>query len=318
MKKWKEYRNFIFCGIFVIILFGTFFVNSETTQQEQCWGTLRDTYTYIYDSDVYTYEDGKTLKETDMEITIWDVESEGNDISFRSDMMVVFLGMVRCLDEECYDAYREGWEYDNETESFRVTFRYFNESQRLGFVDPTSFDSQSVGVTMPLPVDPIDLGKHMFGWWAGLGYTFLPVFHSNFSFMSNFSIYELVYQDFEISFEDTFRYKTRKFEGYSYEYSYTFVENPYPGFEFKQEIETKFSYNSQGVLYKYESNVKHYSNTSGAYELTWESHLDYSIDSIDKTLAIANSWIYGLGGILISAIVVFNRRRKNKCKGVSL
>ncbi|MCG3219964.1 MAG: hypothetical protein H7641_01160 [Candidatus Heimdallarchaeota archaeon] len=291
-------------------MFGTFFVNSETAQEEQCWGILRDTYTYIYDLDYYNYEKENPLTKTNKEITIWDVESENNTISFRTDLWVVFLSMVYCESEECYDEYRDAWDYNSTTDSFSVTYRYDNETQELEFVDPLHIESVSIGPDMDVPLDPKDLGEYLFLWWGGLGFTFLPVFHPDFSFKTDFQLYELAYPDFEISFQDTFKFQRKKFEGYSYEFSFTFEEEVHSELYFKEEIETKFSYNKQGVLYNYYNHVKYFEKTTDKFELKRKSTLDYSIDSIDENLTVANSWVYGLSGILVSTIVIFGRRRK--------
>ncbi|MHA1407976.1 MAG: hypothetical protein ACTSSG_11440, partial [Candidatus Heimdallarchaeaceae archaeon] len=158
-----------------------------------------------------------------------------------------------------------------------------------------------------------NLGGYLFGWYGGVGLTFLPIFHEDFSFKSNFSIYEQAYADFEISSSNTFKFKGRKFEGFSYEYGYIHEFEKYPGLSGKITKETKFSYNSQGVLYNYHTESKYYEKTTGDYELNRKTILDYSIDSYDKDLVVGYFWLYGLSGILISGLlVVYWRRGKSK------
>ena len=310
MKKGKSYQTLLSCGIVIVLLFGSFFVNSETTQEMQCWGTLRDTYTYNSDSAYYNYEKEDPLTEANKEVTIWDVESVNNTISFRTDLWGIFLGMVHCESEEEYDEYREAWEYDNTTDSFRVTYRFNIENQELQFVNPVHSQSISLGPSMSVPVDPMELYDYLLMWYGGLGFTFLPVFHANFSFETDFEIYELAYPGFEISFNDTFKFKRKTFQGYSYEISYTFEDEIYSGLDMKDEIEIEFSYNEQGILYSSYYQRKHHEKSTGDYELLNKLILHYTIDSYDKELAVASSWFYGLSGIFVCAIIVAKRRRR--------
>ena len=175
MLKRKLYQSIILCGFLVIMLFGSHFANSETTQDDQCWGILRDTYTYIHDFDYYNYEKEDPLTKISEEITFWDVKSEVNNISFRTDLAEIFLGMVNCESEECYDEYRDAWEYDSVTDSFEVTYSYDNVSQKLGFIDPLDNESNFLGFNADIPLDPVKLGIYLFNYWGGLGFTFLPV-----------------------------------------------------------------------------------------------------------------------------------------------
>ncbi|MCE7742266.1 MAG: hypothetical protein GOP50_07375 [Candidatus Heimdallarchaeota archaeon] len=307
MRKRKLYQNML-CGIFIVLMFGSFLVNSETTQEGQCWGDLRETYTYILDNEFYNYNFADPLTETYEEITIWDVESLENEISFRTDMWEVFLGMVSCDNETCYDLYRAAWLYENETESFKVTYRYDNETQELGFVNPITLDL--LGLNADVPVNPMELVKNLFMYYQGLGFTFLPVFHSNFSFETDFQIYELAYPDFEIEFKDTFRFQRKKFEGYYYKMSYTVEDERYPGLWYKEEISRYYSFNTQGVLYDFYNEIKHYTNESGDYKLQVKGILRYYLDSYDETLVVAHSWVYGIGAILITSTVIVYKRRK--------
>lgn len=311
MLKRKLYQSIILCGFLVIMLFGSHFANSETTQDDQCWGILRDTYTYIHDFDYYNYEKEDPLTKISEEITFWDVKSEVNNISFRTDLAEIFLGMVNCESEECYDEYRDAWEYDSVTDSFEVTYSYDNVSQKLGFIDPLDNESNFLGFNADIPLDPVKLGIYLFNYWGGLGFTFLPVSHVNFSFITGFQIYEQAYTDFEINFKDTFKFKRKNFEGYSYEFSYTYEDQIYEGLNFKQELDTKFSYNIQGVLYQFYHHDKYFEGSSSSYKLKRESFLDYSIETYDESLVIASfSVIYGLSGILVFAIVVIGKKRK--------
>ena len=311
MQKRKLCLRIVLSGFLVIILFGSHFVNSETTQDDQCWGILRDTYTYMYDFDYYNYKKDDPLTKIREEITFWDVKSEGNNISFRTDLKEIFLGIVNCESEECYDEYREAWGYDSITDSFEVTYRYDNLSQTLGFIDPLNNESDFLELNVDIPLNPVELGIYLFNYWGGLGFTFLPVSHVNFSFMTDFGIYEEAYSDFEISFNEIFKFKRKKFEGYSYEFSYTYEDQIYEGLYFKQELYTKFSYNIQGVLYHFYHHDKYFEGSSSSYELTRESFLDYSIETYDDSLVIASfSSIYGLSGIVVFAILAEKKRKK--------
>ncbi len=309
MKKGKKYQSLILCGVLVLLLFGTFFANSETTQEEQCWGPLRETYTYVHDEDYYNYENAEPLTETYEEITIWDVESDGNDISFRTDLWIIFLGMVHCESEEDYDEYREAWEFDNVTDSFRVTYRYDSESQLLGFVNPVYPDTMLSG-DEEVPINPVLLVNHMFLFYRGLAGLFLPILHTNFSFETDFHIYEQAYSDFEINFKDTFMFQGKKFQGYYYEISYTVEYKIYPGLYARDEIERSFSYNSHGELYNFYNHLSYSNNESGQFELKREGFFNYYIDSYDGSLVVTHSWAIGLSGILIVSVFILYRRRK--------
>lgn len=309
MKFGKSYQSILLSGFVLVLLFGSFSINSETTQEMQCWGTLRDSYTYIYDLKDYDYEKEDPLTETNKEIKMWDMESENNNISFRTDQWEIFLGLVNCESEECYDEYRDAWEYNAATDSFKVTYRYNNESQELQFVDPVDSQSIFLGPGMPIPFDAVDISYYLFGWYGGLGFTFLPIYHPDFSFKTDFQEYEQYYKDFKIIFLDTFKYQRKMFEGYHCEFSYNY-EWEMTGSYYKEEIETKFSYNKQGELYDYYCQYQFFEKNDNRFELKTKSILEYSIDSYDESLIVANSWIFGLVGILISTVVIFGWRRR--------
>ena len=309
MKFGKSYQSILLSGFILVLLFGSFSINSNTTQDMQCWGTLRDSYTYIYDVEHYDYEKEEPLTETKKEIKMWDVESENNNITFRTDQWEVFLGLVDCESEECYDEYRDAWEYSATTDSFKVTYRYNIEDNELQFVDPVQSESVSLGPGMPIPCDPVDISYYLFGWFKGLGFTFLPVDHPNFSFKANFEEYVLYYEDFEINFADIFKFQRKTFEGYHYEFSYNYEWEMHTG-AYYEELETKFSYNKQGELYDYYSQYKFYEKNDDKLELKIKTILEYFIDTYDESLAVTNSWAFAIGGILVVTVIIFGWRRR--------
>lgn len=309
MKFGKYYQSILLCGFILVLLFGSFSIYSETAQEMQCWGTLRDSYTYIFDFKQYNYEKENPLSEENYEIKMWDVESENNNISFRTDQWEIFLGLIHCENEECYDEYRNAWEYNAATDSVRVTYRYNNENQELQFVDPVDSQSISLGPGMPIPFDPVNSSYYLFGWFGGFGFTFIPIYHPDFSFRKDFQEYEQMYKDFKISFLNTFKFQRKKFEGFHFEFSYYNILEWSESY-YKEEIETKFSYNKQGELYDYYSQYKFYEKIDNRYDLEIKSIFEYSIDSYDESLVVANSWIFGLGGILISTIVIYVWKRR--------
>jgi len=308
MKTRGLYQKSILCGIILFLFFGSIFANSDVTDGEQYWGPLRESYTYIWDDDHYNYKLAEPRIVNYEEITIWDVESEGNEISFRSDKWEVFLGMVHCENQSHYDLYRAAWLYENETESFEVTYRYDNATQELGFVDPLTLDF--MGQTADVPVNPMELPANLFMFYKGLGFNFLPVLHNKFSFETDFQIYELVYPDFEIEFKDNFKFQRKRFEGYCYTYSYTFEEQLYPGVLYKEEIYRCFSYNTQGVLYDFYNDYTFSTNISGQYEIETEGVFKYYLESYDETLVVAHAWMFGVSAIFITSTIVVYKRRK--------
>ncbi len=308
MRKKEIYQNGLLCGTLLILFFGSFLANSEITDEGQCWGDLKETYTYIWDSKVYNYKLVEPLSETYKEIAIWDVGSEGNEISFRTDMWEVFIGMIHIENETHYDLYRAAWLYENETESFKVTYRYDNLTQEIGFVDPLSLDLIEGGADVPL--NPMEMHVEMFMFWQGLGLTFLPVLHEDFSFETNFTIYELAYPDFEIKFEDTFRFQRKNIEGYHYEFSYTSEFKLYPGVWNREEVSRYYSYDTQGVLYDFYNEQTLSTNISGKYEVESEGTFRYYLYSYDGTVIAAHSWIYCLSGILIISVYMLYKRRR--------
>ncbi|MCE7742265.1 MAG: hypothetical protein GOP50_07370 [Candidatus Heimdallarchaeota archaeon] len=308
MRKRDLYQNMLLCGILVFLLFGSFFANSNTTQEEEYWGPLRETYTYIWDDTHYNYNLENPLIENYEEITIWDVESEENEISFRTNKLTVFMGMIHCESQACYDLYRAAWLYENETESFKVTYRYDNITQEIGFVDPISLDlmSSNLGV----PVNMMEIHVDLFMFWRGFGFTFLPVLSSNFSFQTDYEIYELAYKEFEIEFKDSFKFQRKKFEGYHYRISYVYEGSLYPGVSYREEVCRYYSYNVQGVLYEFYNDYKFSTNITGDFEVETEGVFKYYIDSYDEVLVVAHSWVYGIGAFIVTSTVIVYKRRK--------
>ena len=217
--------------------------------------------------------------------------------------------MVQCENETCYDLYRAAWQYNNETFTVKVTYRYDNETQKLGFVDPISLEM--LGLAMDIPFNPLDLPLYLFLYWEGLGFTFLPIFNNDFSFKTDYELYELAHPDFEIAFKDTFKFQGKKFQGYHYEYSFTVENNIYPGLGYRERIKRYFSYNNQGILYEFHNEFKYYENGTGEYEIVREGTFRYSIDSYDESLVVSYAWFYGISAIFVTSIVyVIGKKRR--------
>ncbi|NPD90193.1 MAG: hypothetical protein HGN29_15890 [Asgard group archaeon] len=277
---------------------------SFTSQAENYWGISRDTYTYSQVSERTRYDiEGSGGLEysntTTEEVMIWDVVSNENIITFRTTKWVTFLGYIHCESEECYDEFLEALEYDDETESVKATYVYNDTEQKVGFVDPRN--NEFLGFEANIPIDPIDLPMPM-GMWDYIGCLFLPVLSPSFSFETNYTVYELIYTDFELEFKNSFRMQRKKFEGYSYNYEYTFFIEivDFPG----KKIFNKalFQYNNQGVLYNYEGKNEEYREVNGKYKLYLNHEMTYTIDEIDEELAVSLQWIFGFVGLVFIAI----------------
>lgn len=309
MQKRRMYRETLFGGILLLIMFGSAFVNSEITDEEHCWGDLRDTYTYTWEEKVNNYKSEELSTDTSEELTIWDVEKEGNEISFRTNDWEVFLGMVHCENVSCYDLYRAAWLYENETESFKVTYRYDNFTQELGFVDPITLELLRINESVPVNI--VELHVNLFMYWKGYGFTFLPVLHENFSFEEDYQLYEQAYPDFNLEYKDTFRFLGKKFEGYYFKFSFTEKYKVYPSVWCQEEVYRYYSYNTQGVLYDFYNEQNYYTNETGEYELEMEGYFRYYLDSYDETLIITHPWTISLGAIFItSALIVYKKKRR--------
>lgn len=306
--KSKYYHKIIFGGIVTCLVFCSFFASAEVTDEVQGWDDLRESYTYIWDVEWYNYNLENPLQEYDEEITIWDVESTDNEISFRTNKWDTFLGMVDCENATCYDLYKAAWLYDNDTESLKVTYRYDNVSQEIGFVDPISLDFMNQNLEVPMNV--VEMHFNFFAFWDGLGFTFLPVTHDDFSFETNYTLYELAYKDFEIEFKDTFRFQRRKFEGFSYEFSYTWEYNIY-GYEMlRTKIHRRYSYNVQGVLYELFNEYELSTNKTGEFITKEEGNSKYYLEEYDRTLIVAYNWIYSFSTIFIISVMIFTKKKR--------
>ena len=307
--KSKMHQKVMWNGVLLVLLFGSLLASAEVTDDVQGWESLRDSYTYIWDVEWYNYNLEEPLSREQDEVVIWDVKNDDNEISFRTDKWEVFLGMVDCENETCYDLYRAAWLYDNDTESFKVTYRYDNNTQEIGFVDPISLDFMSQNLEVPINI--VEMHMEFFGYWEGLGFTFLPVTHEDFSFETNYTLYELAYKDFELEFKDTFRFQGRKFEGYFYDFSYTWEYNIYGYQMLREKIHRKYAYNVQGVLYDFYNEYELSTNITGEFEVKYKGNTKYFLEEFDRTLIASHNWIYGISAIfLTSTILIIKRRRK--------
>ncbi|TFG08711.1 hypothetical protein EU534_02635 [Candidatus Heimdallarchaeota archaeon] len=306
--KTKMYQVTITSGIVVVLLFCNFFASAQVTDEAQGWEDLRDSYTYSWDAEWYNYNLQDPLQKHYEEIVIWEVENTDNEITFRTDKWEVFLGMVDCENETCYDLYRAAWLYDNDTESFKVTYRYNNVSQEIGFVDPISLDFMDQNLEVPMNI--VEMHFNFFTFWDGLGFTFLPVTHEDFSFETNYTLYELAYKDFEIEYKDTFRFQRRKFEGYSFEFSYTWEYNIY-GYEMlREKIYRRYSYNVQGVLYEFFNEFELSTNKTGEFTTEQEGIFKYYLEEYDRTLIVTYNWICSFGTICIISVIIFVKKKQ--------
>ncbi|MCG3259477.1 MAG: hypothetical protein H7644_07010, partial [Candidatus Heimdallarchaeota archaeon] len=83
-----------------------------TSQAENYWGINRDSYSYsnVFEYTRYNVEgDGRVeyFNKVTEEVIIWDVESNENNITFRTTKKLTFLGYIDCESEECYEEFLE-------------------------------------------------------------------------------------------------------------------------------------------------------------------------------------------------------------------
>ena len=306
--KKKQYE-LLFASLLLLLVFCPV---SCTSQAENYWGINRDSFSYsrVFEHTRYDVEGTggvEYFNTTTEEVMIWDVESNENNITFRTTKWLAFLGYANCESEECYNEFLEVLEYDNETDSIKATYVYKENEQKFGFVDPR--DMQFLGFEVDIPVNIIDLPLSI-GMWDYIGCLFLPVLSANFSFETNYTIYDNMFTDFELESKSTFRLKGKKFEGYSYSYKYTFfieVEG-FPGRKFIDE--TVFQYNSLGVLYNFEGKTEEYRDVTGKYKLYRISDATFTIDTIDESLAVSQQWIFGFVGLVVLAMFFIRKKSR--------
>jgi len=306
--KRKQYK-ILFTSLLLLLVFCPL---SFTSQAENYWEINRDTYTYssVFETTRYDIEGNggvEYFNKATEEVVIWDVESNENNITFRTTKKLTFLSYVDCGSEECYEEFLEALEFDGETDSIKATYVYKENEQKFGFVDPR--DMQFLGFEVDIPVNIIDLPMSI-GMWDYIGCLFLPVLSSNFSFETNYTVYDNMYTDFELESKNTFRLKGKKFEGFSYSYKYTFfieIEG-FPGKKFI--VEAVFQYNSLGVLYNFECKTEEYREVDGKYKLYRINDDTFTIDTIDESLAVSQQWMYGFVGLVFLAMTVIRRKSR--------
>ena len=305
----RKQSKLLFVSLLLLLVFCPL---SFTSEAENYWGINRDSYSYsrVFEYTRYDIEGNGGVeyfnKDTE-EVIIWDVESNENNITFRTTKKLTFLGYIDCESEECYEEFLEALEFDGETDSIKATYVYKENEQKFGFVDPR--DMQFLGFEVDIPVNIIDLPMSI-GMWDYIGCLFLPVLSSSFSFETNYTVYDIMYTDFELEAKETFRLKGKKFEGYSYSYKYTFfieIEG-LPGKKFIDEA--VFQYNSLGVLYNFEGKTKEYREVDDKYKLYRISDETFTIDAIDESLAVSQQWIFGFVGLVFLAMVVIRRKSR--------
>ena len=290
--------------IFTSLIFVLIFCPSVSiSQTENCWDIARDSYSFtnIYERtkyDIYWGGGVEYSNKTTENIMIWDVEIDENIITFRTTKWKIFLFYCDCETEPCKDAFLETLDYDNETESVRVTYKYNEEEKEVGYFNPGT--DQLFDYGFEIPVDGLQLTFSIF-MWDFIGGLFLPVLSPSFSIETNYTSYESMYTDFEIEFKDTFRFRRKKFEGYSFSYESTAENLGVP----KRKFYTKalIQYNSQGVLYNYEERTEYSEDVYGKYETYWISDRIYTIDDIDESLAVSFEWMFGFVGLIFVAII---------------
>ncbi len=305
----RKQSKILFTSLLLLLVFCPL---TFTSQAENYWGINRDSYSYsrVFEYTRYDIEGTGGVEysnTTTEEVMIWDVKSNENNITFRTTKWFTFLGYVSCACEEGYEEFLEALEYDNETDSIKATYAYNETEQKLGFVDPR--DMQFLGFEVDIPVNLLDLPMSI-GMWDYIGCLFLPVLSPSFSFETNYTVYEQIFTDFELESKETFRLKGKKFEGYSYNYEYTFfieIED-LPGKKFIDEA--VFQYNSLGVLYYFEGKTEEYREVDGEYKLYRISEAIFTIDTIDESLSVSLQWMFGFVGLVVLAMFFIRNRSR--------
>lgn len=305
----KQIRLILISSILLLIICPL----TSISQTENYWDITRDAYSFTrtYERTSYDiYGSGKIdYSNTSTEnIVIWDVNNTDNVITFRTTKWRTFVGFCECVTGPCMDAFLELLEFDNETDSVKATYQYNVQEKVLSFLKPGS--DHLFGHGIYIPVDILDLTSSIVI-WDFIGGLFLPVLSPGFSFEANYANYESIYTDFEIEFKDTFKLKRKKFEGYSYSFKYT-ETNEVEGLPVKKYYnEALIQYNSQGVLYNYEGRNEQSEEVDGKYETYWIYDMSYTIDTIEKSLAVSFKWMFGFVGLVFIAIV-FRFHIKNR------
>ena len=300
--------------VFLIILIGfaSIINNTSNAQLDTPWDVSRESYVYkhretrkAYDIDggsggTSTYIHIKTVE-------MWEVNSTGNEITFRTNNLEQFLGCVDCDSPECYEQYKEAWQYNEVDESLIVTYRYDKTEGKLGFLDPIL--GTLLSFYMDIPLNPVELPGYCLGLWEGMGFVFLPVLDDDFSFLSDFQNYEDSYDEFNIQVDDTFIFEGNKFEGYSYEIEHTFIDD----ISGRKWVDyANFSYNTKGILYTYYSETDFYRTVEGELQRSSHTELQYNIDTIDENLIVEVNWLLSILGFVILVALRKKKNRKNR------
>jgi hypothetical protein len=294
------------------IVFTSILSNTSTAQAATPWDVSRESYEYnylqtrkVFDIDGTSGGDKTYIDEKTVEM--WEINSTENEITFRTNNLELFLGCVHCESPECYQEYRDAWQYEETDDSLTVTYRYDKIEGELGFINPIS--GTFLCFTMEIPLNPVELPGYCFDLWGGMGFVFLPVLNYNFSFVTDFQSCENIYEEFNIQVYDTFTFSGKLFEGYSYEIEHSYIDNIG---ERKWENYVKYSYNTKGVLYNYYGEGDYYETIEGNLERSSHNELRYSIDSIDEDLIVGVSWPLSLLGFFIIITLWRKKNRKNR------
>jgi len=296
--------------LIVLVVLTSTVSNISNAQLDTPWDVSRKAYVYNYKQTRKTFDiEGTSEDKTYIDektVEMWEVNSTGNEIAFRTNNLELFLGCVHCESPECYEEYREAFQYNETDESLTVTFLYDKVEGKLGFIDPIL--GTFLGFTMDIPLDPVELPGYCIGLWEGRGFVFLPVLDYDFSFVTDFQNYETSYEEFNIQIDDTFTFDGKKFEGYSYEIEYTFIDD-IGGRKWVHYY--KYSYNTKGILYTHYAETDFYRTVEENLEKSSHIELKYDIDSIDENLIVGVSWPLSFIGFIIIIALWRKRYRKN-------
>lgn len=303
--------------IISLIIFTSISSNTSTAQVDTPWDVSREAYVYNYlrtrrTFDIEGTSGGDKTYIDEKTVEMWEVNSTGNEITFRTNNLEQFLGCVHCESQECYQEYKDAWQYNETDESLTVTYLYDKIEGKLGFLDPIL--DTLLCFNMEIPINPIYLPDYCLGLWGGLGFVFIPVLDEDFSFVNDFQNYTIIYDDFSIQVDDKFTFDGKKFEGYSYEIEYTVIDDIGGR---KWVYYDKYSYSTKGILYTYHAKTDFYRTVDSDLERSSHTELKYDIDSIDEDLIVGVNWPLSLLGFVIIIALWKKKSRKNRFSSVS-
>ncbi len=292
-----------------LIIIVSIISNTSNAQVDTPWDVSRESYVYNYlrtekRFDIEGTFGGDKIYIDEKTVKMWEVNSTGNKITFRTNNLEQFLGYVHCESPECYQEYKDAWQYNETDDSLTVTYLYDKIEGKLGFLDPIL--GTFLGFDMEIPINPIDLPGYCLGWWGGLGFVFLPVLDYDFNFINDFQNYTVIYDDFSIQVDDTFTFDGKKFDGYSYEIEYSLNIGGR-----KWSYYYKYSYNTKGILYTHYGESEYYITVEDNLERSMYSELKYDIDSIDEDLIVGVNWSLSLFGFIVIIALWRKKKRKN-------